>query len=196
MRQLVRIRRAACGPGTKSCSSAQSCDLGPISIMLSPQANQSLISHDPTYITLGAQCVFNPSNNVSLLFSEQLIEPTTPKGSRMVEATHKLSLEAAMRCPSMSNCGPSILMEPWQSPGKARNSQRMSKACYPSATIEQRTWPSPDSENCRGRWVCPAWRMGVFPGHGVLLRGKEGPVAEGSLGRHPWGTVGQRPDEE
>lgn len=36
----------------------------------------------------------------------------------------------------------------------------------------------------------------MFPGQSVLLRGKEGSAAEGSLGRHPSGTLERRPDEE
>lgn len=139
-----------------------------------------------------------PSNNV-ILFLRQLNWAKTPKGLCMVESMHKLSLRAAMRCPSTSHRDPSILIkwQLWQSSRKARNNPRIFQSIFsPCATTEQHTWPSPGLESWQGRWEYPAWRTGVFPGQSVLLRGKEGPAAEGSLGRHLGGTLEQRPDGE
>lgn len=66
------------------------------------------------------------------------MEPTTPKGSCMVEPTHKSSFKPAMRCPSMSNCGPSILMaaltEPRERKKESKNFQSMLSKCHNGTT--------------------------------------------------------------
>lgn len=195
MRQLVRIRWAACGPGTKLCCSAQSCGLGLINIMLSPPKLSSHSSATIQHTSLWGHSVLSIWATMwAFYFQGSWLSPRHLKApSHVVESTHKLSLKAAMRWPSTTI---RIKWQLWQSSGKARNRQRNSKACDPSAPMEQHTWPSPDSGSWQERWGCPAWRTGVFPGQSVLPRGKEGPAAEGSLDRHPGGTLGQRPDEE
>lgn len=198
MRQLGSNRWGACGPGTKLCCSAQGHSLGLISIMLSPP---KLTSHSSATIQhrslRGTMC--SQSQPVwALSFSRPLsLAHDTQKLMSSGVYTQTVN-KAAMRCPSTGNHGRPILIkwQLWPCPGKARNSQRISKAYSLSAMREQHTWPSPDLGSWRARWVSPAWRTGVCPGQSVPLRGKVGSAAEGSPGRHPWGTLEQRPDKE
>lgn len=81
------LRGSLC-PRTKLCWLCLELWPGLISITLLPPKLTSHWSHDPTYATLGAQCVLNHSNNVSCYFQGNWIEPMTCKGSCMVECTH------------------------------------------------------------------------------------------------------------
>lgn len=112
---------------------------------------------------------------------------------------HRPSLKAAMRCPSTSDHGPSILikLQFWLSSEEARSCHRIPPSMFPpSATMGQCTWPSPGLESWQERWAHPAWRTGVSPAQSAQLRGKERAAAGGSAGRHLRGSRGRRPDGE
>lgn len=122
MRQLVRIRRVAHDPGKKLCYSAQSYDLGLISIMLSPPKLTSHSSAMIQHTSLWGHNVFSIQATVWAFNFETVKFDWAHDTQRLlpswVQSTHKLSLKAATRYPGMIIL---IKWQLWQSSGKARN---------------------------------------------------------------------------